>query len=425
MLQAIGALRKSSFVRQNAVFFAGSVLIGAANYLYYPILGRLLDPIAFGDVQALMALYMQLALLLTVLSQVSVNVAANYQDKTKQLKTLFELEKLALQLSVGMVVILALLSFKLRSFLQLSSVWPFIILLVAILAGVPATFRGAYLRANQAFGHASISQIIGATGKILFSALLVLAGFHAAGAIGGLVLAQILALYYAAFFARKHGFMRPRGSSYRTRLDLATLAPELRYAGLVLACSLAITVLASIDILVAKHYFSPQIAGEYAGISTVAKIVYYLTGSVAQVMLPAIKLRNTSKQNQALLVKSLVILTALGGTATAIFAVINHTVVRVLMGSEYLPFAGVLPSLAAAMFVISIINMLVIYHVALRRYQIGLVMLGATAVTSLLLVLHHDTPAHMVNSLLVGSVLSVAGIAIWQYFVPQPRGAGN
>lgn len=408
-------LQGNTFLRQNAVFFAGSVVIGATNYLYYPVLGRLLDPIAFGDVQALMAMYMQLALLLTVLSQVSVNVAANYQDESKRLATLFELEKLAFVLSLGLVVLLAALSWKLRNFLQLSSVWPLLILLATLLLSVPPTFRSAYLRAHMAFGHASVTGIIGSAGKVLMSALLVMIGYKAQGAIAGVAIAQFISFLYAAYFARKLGFKQPANNSYFVRLDMATLAPELRYAGLVLVCSLAITVLASADILVAKHYFSPQVAGEYAGISTVAKIIFYLTGSMAQVMLPAVKIHNSAQENRQLLTKSLIILTAVGGSSTLVFALFNRVVVGTLMGSEYLPFAGVLPSLAAAMFVISVINMLVIYHVALRRYQVGLVMLGATALTCVLLFVSHDTPAHMVNSLLYGSVLSLGGISIWHY----------
>ena len=124
-------LRGNQFLRHNAVFFAGSVAVGALNYLYYPVLGRLLEPGTFGEVQTLVSLFLQLGVFLTVLSMVIVNIVANY-DEPKRDKFVFEFEKLAM---LGSILLLAgslVFARQLQSLLNFESPWPFAVLALAV-----------------------------------------------------------------------------------------------------------------------------------------------------------------------------------------------------------------------------------------------------------------------------------------------------
>ena len=83
MRTIVRPLSTSAFLRHNAIFFVGAVAVGALNYLYYPILGRMLNIESFGEVQTLVSLFVQLQIFLTVMSQVTVNVVANYEDEDR------------------------------------------------------------------------------------------------------------------------------------------------------------------------------------------------------------------------------------------------------------------------------------------------------------------------------------------------------
>jgi O-antigen/teichoic acid export membrane protein len=400
----LSAVRGSIFLRHNAIVFVGSVLVGVGNYIYYPILGRLLAPAAFGEVQALTALFMQLTIFLVVLGQVTVNIVANYTDEGKKQTVLFELERLALIISIVLFVILGALSWKLKAFFQFESTLPFILLLLAVVVSVPVAFRSAFLRAHKRFASASIAQLIGAFGKIALSVGLVLLGLESAGAMGGIVLAQLLMLGYAAYMARRLGWFRPSRSAYGSRPKLALLLPELKYALLVLVGSVAITLISTIDVFVVKHYFDPHTAGEYAGISTVAKIIFFLTASVTQVLLPSVRIAQSKRQNRSYLLKSLVLLLVIGGGATAIIMIFARIVVSVLMGANYLMYVSLLPQLSIVMFLLSIINLLIAYYLALRNYQVGIVMALGTCLVSALMIARHDSLLTIVNNLLYSSI---------------------
>lgn len=413
-MNVLKRITSSTFLRHNAIFFIGSLLVGVGNYLYYPVLARFLEPVPFGEVQALTALFTQLSLFLIVLGQVTVNVVANYDNEAKKQHILFELEKFAFMLSIGIAIVLAAFSWQLKTFFQFESVLPFMLILLAIVISVPLAFRNAFLRAHKRFASASVSLAISAFTKILFSVALVIIGLKSAGAIGGIVAAQGVAFFYAAMAAKKLGFFRPKNSTYLSAPDLKVMAPELKYTILVFVASMAITLLSSVDVFVVKHYFDPHTAGEYAAVSTVAKIILFLTGSIGQVMLPSVKVKNAARQNTMHLIKSMALLTGVGGLTVIIFTATPGTIVHILMGSDYLAYAHFLPKLSMTMFILSIVGLLISYYLALRKFQLIVVVSLGIAATGWLMVTRHSNLDDVVTSLLYGSVLMLSLFCAWR-----------
>ena len=201
-MRVFKSLVNSPFLKQNLIMFIGGALIGLGNYLYYPVLARLLDPAPYGEVQALVALFAQMLIFLTVLGQVTTNIVAN-TDKKENSRAIFELEKFALFITIGLSALLLLFSWQLKAFFQFESVWPFVLLLIALIITVPGTFRQAFLRAKKDFTQISLAQIIGAFAKLALSASLVLIGLNTAGAIGGIVIAQIYCIGIFGLFCEK------------------------------------------------------------------------------------------------------------------------------------------------------------------------------------------------------------------------------
>lgn len=406
-------VRNSEFLRHNAIFFVGSVAIGVLNYIYYPILGRLLEPAPFGEVQTLVSLFLQLAIFLGVLGNLTVNIVANHGDEPAGRRTMLELEKLSLIVSFIGLAIVVVLAPVLQQFFKFESFVPFIILAVAIVVSVPSTFRSAYLRGKKRFGLTSVAGLVAAAAKLAFSVVLIWLGFGTIGAITGLVLAQLASFAYAAIKARQIGFDQSLWTNFFQPPDMKLVLPELKYAGLVLVSSLTITALYSIDIIAVKHYFDAHTAGEYAGIATVARIIFFLTASIAQVLLPSVMLRNAAGKNRDILFKSLALTAMVGGSALLAFWVMPDFITRLLMGDEYARFAYLLPRLGLVVFVVSLLNLLMLYFMALRHYAIAFIAIMGLAVTCGLVGIHHDSLQAIVDSMLGGSVALATLLAAW------------
>ncbi len=402
---ALGKIKNSPFIRHNAVFLAGSIAVGVLNYAYYPVLSRMLSVENYGEVQTLVSLFLQLCVFLTVLSQVAVNIVANYTDEHKKLQIINELEKLALYASFGLLLVVAACGWLIKDVLNFGSAWPFVFLMLAVVATVPLTFRGAFLRGHKKFGMASIANMIGAGSKVIFSAILVAIGWSINGATCGIILAQLLAFGYAARAAKKVGFFRDSETRQFGRLNWRIVLPELKYGLLVLDGSAAITLLSSIDVFVVKHYFDPQTAGLYAGVSTVARIIFFVTAPIAQVMLSTVKMSQPAKENKSIFIKSLALSMLLGGGVFMVFWIFSQQITSILMGKSFDVYASLLPTLSLAMLVISMLNIVISYGIALRRYSIhGKVILG-TSFTIFLLSIHHQDLNAVVYSLLFGSIV--------------------
>jgi O-antigen/teichoic acid export membrane protein len=405
--------RRSRFIRHNSIFFIGSAAVGALNYLYYPIMGRLLTPISFGEVQTLVSLFLQIAIFLSVLGLVTINIVANYRDDAMRNIVVLEFEKLAL--AVGLLLFVGTFIFQnsLKHFLQFDSALPFVLLMLALLVTVPLTFRGAFLRGCQRFGQASLVNLVGAGGKLILAVLFIAIGYGTAGAIGGLIAAQLAACALAFYWAKRSGLQTPVTYTRWRLPDLRVVAPELRYGGVVLVTSLAITLQYSIDVVIVKHYFDPHTAGLYAAIAGVARIIFFLTASIALVLMPMVRVGASPAANRRLLVKSLALLGAAGVPVLGLFMLAPERVVAILMGAQYEHVARLLPMLSASIFIVSLVNLIATYYLALRRQAIALVVAMGAVLTYVLIIGNHASPEAVVRSLFIGSITMLAILAVW------------
>lgn len=410
----VHSLRASQFLRHNAVFFAGSMVVGALNYLYYPVLGRLLDPSTFGEVQTLVSLFLQLGVFLTVLSVVIVIVVTNTKDSRAAHTIIFEFEKLAVLVCAAACIMAVVFGRQLQQWLQFEQSLPFAILGLALLVSVPFYIRGAYLRGQQYFGLVSAGNIVAAGSKLVLSAVLVVLGLGTIGAIGGILLAQIAACALVVWWAYKHGLRPSARAKKRSLPDMRLLMPQLRYGAVVLIVTLVITLQYSLDVIIVKYYFDPHVAGLYAGVAAVARILFFLTASIAQVLLSKVSQHDDPRANERLLKKSLVLLIGLSVPALLIMVLWPTQITTLLMGDAYGSLAAVLPKLALSVCIVAVLNLLAAYYLALRRFGIAVLTVAGAGFTYLFILLHHGSPMAVVESLLLGSATTLAAVGMWR-----------
>lgn len=400
-------IKHSAFLKHNIVFLAGSVGVGALNYIYYPVLSRLLPPTSFGEVQVLVSIFLQLTIFLNVISMVTVHIITNYRDPAQANRVIFELERWAIWAACGLLGIVAVLGPLLRDLLHFESMLPFLALGLSLVVSVPVALRGGYVRGKHKFTQASWAAIIGSAAKIVCSAALVVAGLGTVGAILGIVAAQLAALAYIAFTVLKLGFKRPPNITYWSKPEPAIIVPELMYSAAVFIGSLSITLLMSIDVIAAKYFFDAHTAGLYAAIATVARIIFFLTVPISQVLLASVSLQKTPAQNKAAFLKSLMLTLGLGGAVAAVCAIAPETVVTTLMGGAYAGQSAGLPLLAWALLGISVANLSMSYFLSLRRHGVVFIGIIGFGVTFILLTANHAGVQAIVDSLFWGSIVTL------------------
>lgn len=406
--------KPDQFIRDNAVFFFGSLAVSALNYLYYPVLGRLLGPADFGETQVMVSLFLQATVFLSVVTTVAVNVIANRREAERANRTVFEIERITLFGTFLLLLVGAACTPALQRFLHFQTPGPFAVLGLTVAVSVPLTLRGAYLRGVQAFALLSWSGVIGSSVKILISAALAYLGFRTLGAVTGIAVAQVAALAYTARAANRLGFEKPNGFRWLDLPDLAVLKPHAAYALLILIVSSVSTSWLSLDTLAVKHYFSAETAGLYAGVSTISKIIFYVAGSVGTVLLSKVRLEALPEENRRLLWRSAGLTALIAGGTGLLLSLFPTAFLRLLLGSRYLSAASLLPSLCALSFVLALLSLFLNYHLALRRWGAAWISLGGGLAALGAIATFHGQPSGIIEDLLATGILMLLALGAWR-----------
>lgn len=405
----MGRYWQDAFWRNNVIFLAGSLFVAFINYLYYPVLGRLMDIGNFGEVQTILSIFNLVGVLLMAFQIVVINVTAN--DKKEGLETVRQFEHFALLTMAAIAIIITTASVGLQDFFNFKSPSPFIVLALALIVSVLTASRRSFVQGKNNFLAASVSNSIGALGKLLISAVLVLIGLQTFGAIIGILIAQVLAFVYIAHVAKKMGFSS--GAKKQSIFpDLNLLKPEAHYLLAVLAVFIVVTLLYSGDMLVVKRYFEPFVAGQYAGISAIANIIFFATASFAAVLLSSVGQAYPEEHNRLNHKKSLLLVASIGGVILLIFSIVPELVISLLIGSRYVDYAHLLPLLSLVTFLVSIVNLYFYYFLALRRYIIVPIAITGGTVTFVLTVVNHGSLESVIYNFLAGIAAVLALIAI-------------
>ncbi len=404
----------SKIVEHNALLFAGSIVASVLNYAFNPLLSRLLSVAEFGEVQALSALAVQLMVFFTVIQVLVVNVISN-EDRSDARQNFIEaLESALLRVGFAVAVLVVAFSGVISEALQLESRLPILFLAPLIAVGGIRTSRAGLLQAEQDFVGYSIVEIMGSASRLVLAASLAAFGFGSTGATAGLVLATPLAALTATSLCRRDGLLRSSTRRLRVGVDgLAALRPHARFALLSGWVALIISVLVNGDSIVAKFAFSPEDAGLYTGVAVIGRILFFLTASVAAVLISSVKLSATPAANVRALGQSAVLLIIPALLVLGVFVFNPDVTIRFLVGAEYIAYADLLPVLGAAMMAISLVNLILVYHVALRDNGAAVAATIGISLTAAVIAVHHEDPSALARSVLIGAGLTLLLCVSW------------
>jgi O-antigen/teichoic acid export membrane protein len=391
MKAKVQALLKQDFVKHNLVFLIGSLGIAAFNYLYYPIVGRLVPVADFGEVQAWISLFMEFGIILTAFGYIITNIVHNHDEKPSKTVLLVELERLAMVVSIVLFLGLWAASFYLKSSLQFTSALPFIALGALIILNVPATLRTYFLQGEKKLKNVAMGGIVFAAGKLVLSVIFILIGFKILGVVLGYILAQAANLYYVAYKTKGHlpsvrSAVPVRLEGLKFQSERKDLKREAVYGIFILILLAIVTILYTSDAIIVRRYFTVEQAGFFSGISSVARIVFFVTASVAGVLIASVKIKSPLAENRRTLTKSLLLVVGLGGIVFLGFLVLPKLAVSILIGHKYQAYSYLLPWLSISMLIGAVNNLLFSYQIALRKFKtlipavLGIALLAVTVV---------------------------------------------
>ena len=396
--QRLAQVQQNRLVRQNIVLFAGGLTAGIGGFVYHAIAGRILGPATYGQVAFLIALYAvgtaPALILVVVLARYTATLAARGDAGLATLLT--RTARLVAIPCLIAVLVTTLLARPIAAFEHLGSTIPILILGFSIALIWQVAIPRGILQGLQRFPALSLNLSLELVVRTIAVVLLLKAGYAVSGAMAAVFVGLAFSFVLGLYTLRDH-FKR---AAARVQLRVMAGFSLTAAAGII-----GVQILYNQDVILAEHYLSGHDGGIYGGLNKIGTIMYFLTLSVSQVLFPRVVEAVAKEQHPGrILLSSAGILSALGGGAILVFAVVPGLVVGILFGPAFrdaIPYVFAVGIIGLAL---SLDNLLVQFFMAVHdRVFVPILALGCL-VEGALIFFFHATVGQIVLDVLIALI---------------------
>lgn len=393
---------RDDFIKKSLFFFVATGLISFVNYVYHPVIGRLVSVQNFGEVETLFSLYNVFGIFLFAFTGVVIHVSANMEDEEVRNEFLAKIGRVGVIASFVLALVVAAGSPFLKSIFHFSSATSFVVFAALLPFATYVFFGTAFFQAQKkvrqySFGHAIVSFL-----RLALAVAAIYAGYKVVGIMGAFLLSQILGAVYVAYSLKWR--MRVVSSAKSLQDDKENLKREAKYGAMIFIANCSVILFANGDILTVKYFFSPEIAGLYSGISAIGNIVYFATAPIAAMLLASVKLKNTPKENRRVLFLAFLVCLVFVGTAVLIFSFWHSIIISLLLGQKFSEFSPYLRPISVTMGLAALYNILLMYFLALRKKKVFIPAIVSLATLFALVALRHHTVQEIIHNFIIAII---------------------
>lgn len=380
-----------SFYRNALIFTAASLFTSVLNYIFYPILARMLSVEEFGELQLITSIILQLSTAFSGLNLINISLMTN-SEKSEGERLVAALQRVIVWLFIGIALLLVAASPWLGKFFHFSSYAAFALAAPSLVISALSVFWTSILQSKQDFTSLSIYSVATGLFKLLSSAGLVYIGFGVIGGVIGLSVGLVFSLVLVRLVTRHH--LPPLAHTVRPPRSADRLVIR-KYAPYIVSVIVSLTVssiLLSLDTLVVKRSFESLVAGEYAGVATIARIIFFASSPLVAIMIPLLKIKNT-RSNLSALGKTLALSLSISIVGAMVLLGLSEQVINILLGYSYLPGGAYLPAAVLLAALSTILNLNLNYLLAVRNKYVLPVMVALLALGVALANLEANSPS--------------------------------
>jgi len=380
----VSSVLSHSLTRSSAVVLTGTMVGNVSAYLYHLFIGRILGPVQYGELTALLSLLYIINVPTTVLQTVltkffSILKARNAFGKAAYLFSKMT-QKIILIQCAGFVVLLPFTG-MIAGFLHITSPMYIVWLYIVFATTTASIINGSVLTGFQKFTQAALYPNIGGILRLVFG---VIGSFFGVGWTLISNIASNIISYFSYFLSL--GFLR-RSKAQRFPLS------ELNVSSFSLPAFLAtlgMTALYSQDVVLVKHFFSAYEAGVYGALSVLGRVIFFASFAVGMVVFPVISERKEqSREHGKVVLYSMLGVGFISLSILIIYLLFPQFVVHALYGRayegaiEYLSLFGLFITLFSLSYLLTNISL------AANKTGVWMLTVGAAVAQTLLIwVLH-------------------------------------
>lgn len=379
----------------SIIMLLSTTLVSLLNFAYNVVMARMLGPSRFGHVTVAVTLLMLASAVTLAFQLVCAKFVARNPAAGAKAGVYRSLRSKAWLVSLALASTLFLAQKLIAEYLRLPDPRMLAVLAIGIAVYVPLGVRRGAMQGLCSFRRLSGSFVVEALTRFITGVVLVAAGYGVWGAVGA-ISASVLAAY----------LFPPLGTELKAQSEAGNPASFgegiqaiVFFIGQVIICN--------IDVLLVKHFFAPDVAGLYAAVALVGRLLYFASWSVISAMFP-VSAAEAKDEGPYMTILPLSIVGSLSLTFILALSLFPHLIIHTVFGVEFHQGEPLLPLYAAATGLYSLSVVLMAYEMSRRIANTGWLQLIFSGVLVLAIgAFHHTLREVIVVQIVLMSVMLI------------------
>jgi O-antigen/teichoic acid export membrane protein len=404
---------QSDFGFQTTSLFILDGLANVADFIFHFWMGRILIPSDFAILQTLNSVVLVYTTASGVFQPVVSRFVAEARGRGNE-DSIPAIIHAFLRAAFWLGLIMAILAFIFsKSIAQLFNLPAWTIQISAALVFL-STLRpiaiGA-LQGQERFLPFGLSRFIIAFGRLSFAALFVYYGYALRGVITAFPLGWITGIVVAFAFLGRPIF-QPNGAAPQ-----GLLREGWKLSVYALLAYIFFMSLTSIDLVWVNRHLTGELAGAYASLVLMRRVVALLPGVAVVVMFPRVaKILAQKKLPDGLLLRTAIIIITASGALTSLYFFFNQKIISIIFGDAYLSASSLLGWMGLSMIGVSLASVWLNFYLAYKPQNFLLLLGVAFALEWLLLKTLDPSLQNAVIAFgTTGWLLSIGGLLLYLF----------
>lgn len=402
----IKKILKNPFFTGSLIMVIGLNIFNVGQFVYHFLAGRLLGRAGYGDLAAILSILGIISIIQSAFGMTIIKFISGEKSKNGLANFIKWIYWWAIWIAIIVALITLLMSPFLGKFLNITYPVAVYFLSPIILFYILATTARSILQGLLQFGRYIISLLMEAVIKIPLSVVLILIGFSVSGAVLGLLIGIICSFIVARLFLSKY-LSGKRGTK-------PLIIPFLKYSSATFIQGLALTSMYSSDLILVKHFFSPDLAGLYASLAVLGRIVFFGASPITHVMFPLVAKRySEGDSHNHILYLSLICVGIISIFITLVFIFFPTFIINIFYGPSYIAGASILWWFAVFMTLLAFAMLFTQYYLSIGRTKIVWFFAAAAILQIILILFIHQTLLSVIQVSIISASLLVVSLFIY------------
>lgn len=365
MFKKINSFREDELVRGSVTLVILIGIFNVLNYVFQMSMARMLGPADYGILAVLMSFVYIFGIPSEAIQTITVRYTSIFSSKKEGGKIkdlLLRGLKKGFIFSIFVFLVFVFLAIFLSMLLKIEFLLIFLTGILIFSSFEMPVLRGV-LQGKKKFAGLGINLILESSIKVIFSILLVFWGVKVYGAMWGVLIGAAFA-FLIGFFMVKDVLKGKRRS--------ADFKGVYRYNLPMLISIISIVLMYSLDIILAKAFFSPRIAGQYAFVSLIGKTILFVSLAVGKTMFPISSERFAKgKKTHDLFKKSIIMVSLISVFALFFYFFFPEFVIKIisLWSTQYIEASNILFILGLAFSFTAVTNIVLLYGLSINKIK--------------------------------------------------------